>query len=252
VEHFTRYLIHSVPPYAIWPKDKAGPHYFVTQEFEVGRGCFEGFNPAKVSLKANIIDLKTGAVAPHLVWAFSTEGISGAEQIWDMGGLYRIEVPGCCASEDTHKYFSLDTGKLVGSSTTENSLKVEYPSKDGTRYITMESNLSSSPEGKKKALATLFYGDKSAVVQKIAIMKNSDNDDWSVSGLEVAGHDPRQTQISPKPGENLKLHITMVCRCEDKLDMVIPVSASGVDIKHAVITAIKGVQLEEVPLEAKQ
>jgi hypothetical protein len=70
---------------------------------------------------------------------------------------------GCCADEATAKYFSLDTGRLVASSTMPLlQIQVIDIKENRTRFVGAESNVAASPQASAKAMATLFFGGNEA------------------------------------------------------------------------------------------
>jgi hypothetical protein len=213
------------------------PPALVRQDFEIGSGCFVEYKPARVSLSAQPLNLKTGRTQDTILWRFSAEGTSGFPEP-DIEGLYRIDHPGCCSSANTAKYFSLITGKQIGSST---SKLLELPFHEATerRYMTAEDNTASSPwktpSDAAEIIATVFFGSDEALMQSVSIQIPKNHEAW----MATLDYDTAYTTSGGKA------ILTLQCRCEGKGRIELPFSISGINIKAARIKGLKGAQLME-------
>jgi hypothetical protein len=228
IDQFTRRMLHQVPPY------EEHTYYLVTQKFVVGEGCFEGYNPALVTVQAQAIDVKTGRVGHKKLWSFSTAGIDGRVDAWLSGPLYRVDMPGCCAAEKTFKYFSLNTGRLVASSTVP-LLQIDRTDTREFQYVGAESNLASSPQAPTKAMSTIFFGDNDGLIETVSISspESYGSEDWGVQTLEFQSKPSNQASLVAKASDRPLLHIVLGCRCDAPLvDIFLPVARSGIDVSE--------------------
>lgn len=238
VEHYTRYLLHELSPFG------SKKFLLVTQRFRVGTtDCLEGNDPASIDVEGHPIDVRTGAVDPRSAWSFTTTGTEGRLDPFTSGPLYRVDMRGCCAAENTAKYFSLDTGHLVASSTVPLlRIQVTDIKADRNRFIGAESNIASSPQASMKAMATLFFGDDEGVLQTVSISSQAPygHEDWGVSELSLPGNQP-VTALRSTARTNI--HVVLGCRCNSApIDLTVPVSDVGIDIS-AVIRVGPSVEL---------
>jgi hypothetical protein len=242
VEKFTRRRLHRAG------QDEGSPYYLITQQFAVGEnGCFEGYRPATVSLDARRIDVKTGKLERVPVWSFSTDGIDGQVERDSHGPLYRIDMPGCCDALDTSKYFSLDSGRLVASTTVPllTIERVEKTGPDQLQFIGAESNLASSPQAPRGAMSTVFLGDRNGLVETISISSAEPNNSegWSVEMLAFQTAPTLPRYLVTDPAGRPLLHIVLSCRCEaPPVDLLLPVTRKGIEITDEVRSAA-GVKL---------
>src|SRR5205085_2052560 len=56
IEKFSRFTLFKYD----WEQKK---YYLIKQDFELGQGCFEGYNPQKINVAANVLNPNTGAVS---------------------------------------------------------------------------------------------------------------------------------------------------------------------------------------------
>jgi hypothetical protein len=241
IEHYTRHLLHELPPY------RSGKYLLVTQRFSVGTGCFEGNDPATVKVDGQPIDVETGKVDGHLSWSFTSQGTEGRIDPFGSGDLYRINMRGCCADEATAKYFSLDTGRLVASSTVPLlQIQVTDIKENRNRFVGAESNVAASPQASVKAMATLFFGDDEGVLETVSISSHEayGSEDWGVTELNFPGS---QASIGLRSMEKASLHIVLSCRCDSaQVDLTIPVLGAGIDVDGSVIRNGPPVELKTV------
>lgn len=241
VEKFTRRRLYEAS------LEEGAPYYLVTQQFAVGQnGCFEGYRPASVAVDARRIDIKTGKVERKPVWAFSTDGIDGRFDT-DTGFLYRIDMPGCCESENTSKYFSLDSGRLVVSTTVPPLIvrRIEKSGPDQFQYIGVESNLASSPQATREAMSTVFLGDRNGIVETISITSAgpNNNEAWVVEMLDFQTEASPPRHLATDPAAAPLLHIVLSCHCDaPPVDLLLPITRAGIEITDEVQSAA-GVKL---------
>jgi hypothetical protein len=248
-EHFYRHSVYQLSPH------RSGHHALIQQEFDIGQGCFEGYSPAKVTVSAKPLNAKSGRVGARRLWSFTTEGVSGEVETGDFWGLYRIDMPGCCGSARTSKYFSLETGKLVGS-TTKRMLEMSFVDKYDSRgvverrFISVEDNIASSPQASTKAIATIFYADAYALEETVSVSGNGKlgSEDWWVSESYFMGQDSEVQGLALSGSEEAKIRVVLKCRCDaEPLDIDIPVSAAGLNISTSVVKGPKGISLAKSP-----
>jgi hypothetical protein len=212
----------------------------ITQISEVGTGCFEGYAAASFTLTAKPRDIKTGQVGENLLWSFNTEGVYGAVEEQD-DALYRIEMPGVSDITQTYKYFSLYTGKLVASSTTDKLYSLYATNDNLLRHITIETNRASSRQGNTKANATIFIGDSGGVLETLDITRKSvcDEglwDEWNEGEISINGIKNVATNITVRDISSTTIKFTLHCIGEEKfLVLEIPLTKQGFDEKRAVV-----------------
>jgi len=255
VERYSRQLLHydhSINNYSI-----------IVQNYEVGTGCFEGYSPANVSLAAFPIDINSGKMGSTPLWTLDTHGARG-ELVHDFGpteGLYRIDLPGCCAAIDTFDYVSLDTGKIVASATGP-ILEAVFRDKDNTtrwspRLIAFEDANASFPLAKAEsttpAAATLFFSDYKEIKEAVSITGvGCDHRSTNVK-MNFAGSD--QSQIvtiessSSKPHLSTILSLSFDCN-EDHVELTLPVLPSGFDIANAKFKGTSDIHLAHVQVKS--
>lgn len=212
IENYTRLNIYQNAA-------TSNEHTLITQHFETGSGCFEGYSPEKITVTAQRIDLEAGKVDAQPKWVLEATGSSGAIE----DDMYKVESLGCCSSVSTQKYFSLITGKLITSSTSElmrifNNKTREY------LYIGVEANTASLPEKNGGNIATIITGDKSGKIEQIQI--NSEalaENEWDVNSVKFV-YQKDQPQYSNRETEftidgksttkEIEMSIELTCRCE--------------------------------------
>lgn len=243
VERFSRFSIYA-PPQA--------ESMLITQKFELGQQCTDGFFPAKVEVTSNPIDLKTGKVNPKKVWSFSTSGVSGEVLLANLG-VYRVDSPACCATTDTSTYFSLNTGELIGSATEiadsgqKAFLQTATANPAKRRFISLEDNCASLPQGTRKSIATIFYSDEKSILERLTLSSKAsgDEEEWTVAEFNFVGHEKYETKLELADEKELskeKIHLLLTCRCDAQpLDIILPLSPDGLNQKAAQITGLQGV-----------
>jgi hypothetical protein len=231
VEKFTRRRLYQAG------SGEEAPYYLITQQFVIGEnGCYEGYRPASVSVDARRIDVKTGKLERGPVWSFSTDGIDGGFDRDSHGLLYRIDMPGCCESQDTSKYFSLSSGRLVVSTTVPLLIVKRLEKKSGPdqrQYIGVESNLASSPQAPPGAMSTLFLGDTNGIVETISIAsaEPSNSEGWSVETLELQPTPIHPRDLAIDPADKPLLHVVLSCHCDaPSVDLLLPITRTGIEI----------------------
>lgn len=157
VEQFSRQSIYTNY------KDRSQSYRLISQQFELGSGCFEGYNPAKITVTAKPIDITSGKIVEKSIWSFTTEGVTGEITQPHGSQLYQVEIPGCCETKNTTRYFSLYTGKLLASSTGSLlGITFEGLFDSGShvylsRIVAVEDNLASLPYATTKSIATVYF-----------------------------------------------------------------------------------------------
>ncbi|MBI3901833.1 MAG: hypothetical protein HY306_02650 [Nitrosomonadales bacterium] len=254
-EHFSRYSIYQLSPY------QTGHHVLIEQQFDVGRGCFEGYSPAKVSVSAKHLDAKFGGVDKKELWSFTTEGISGDVLGSVLHGVYRVDMPGCCSAAKTSKFFSLETGRLIGSTTSERLssaplLKVDFVDRYDSqgvveaRFISAEDNIASTPQTPTKAIGTIFLANRLSVVETISILGEGQlgTEEWWLSEFNLDKENyPEELskEVMSLSGKDMaKIHIKLKCRCDAKpLDITIPLTINGLNEKSSIINGSAEISL---------
>jgi hypothetical protein len=247
LEHYTRYAIYG------HGFERTQQQSLIRQTFDVGSGCFEGFNPASVSVEAVAIDTHTGRQGKDKLWSFTTEGASGSVQTSMLWGLYRVDMPGCCGSADTIKYFSLDSGKFVASSTGR-ILEIDFTSHRDNhgisvrRFVTVEDNIAASPHARTKAIATVFFADGHGMRETLSIHAPAaiEKQDWWLADIGFAGEDPTRANIAVAgDATHPAMHALLKCRCDKTkdVDLVLPVALDGMAEKGARLTGPDGITL---------
>ena len=243
VERFTRHALIAV-------KNRPQPQYaLLRQFFEIGSGCFESFHPARVSLTASPLDIRSGKLGSKPLWSVTTEGISG--EIADFLGsrLYRVTMPGCCGAAETSAYFSLRTGKLVASSADAPLLSVASMAEHDIRFVSVESNIASSPRGEAGALATLFIGDSEALRQTITVSSASAaGRDWWVESLRWRGDEGSPTTRVVGRFPDAVADLVLRCRCEEVGPVIIALPIAGTELN---LDQVQVSGLPDVMLKAK-
>jgi hypothetical protein len=220
-------------------------YYLISQHFEVGEGCFEGYDPANVSLTARDIDVSTGKVSTGMVWSFSTKGSSGERGYNDMDGVYKVLYPGCCAATDTFKYFSLYTGKFIGASYSK-PLVLEMPNTRQIRYIFMQDNNASEYMGRSGQLA-LYYSDKERLRQQLSITaSNVPEPFYCQTILEFVGKQGDRNELWGKSTfEGVSIVIKIDCP-EGKSTTEIPVLKDSLSVEKAETKGTLGTKIADV------
>lgn len=233
IENYTRLNIHK---YAA----PSNEHALIAQNFETGSGCFEGYNPEKIIVTAQRIDLKTGKVDAQPKWVLEAQGSSGLIE----DGMYKVESLGCCSSVTTTKYFSLITGKLITSATTD-LMKISNNKTFDNLYIGVEANTASLPEKNGGNIATIITGDKNGIIEKLQI--NSETlaeNEWDVNSISFTYQKDQpmysngKTEyisdgISNKKG--IELNIELTCRCEhDPIKISLIIINTNIDLASSL------------------
>jgi hypothetical protein len=245
VETFSRFTLFKYD----WEQKK---YYLIKQDFALGQGCFEGFNPQRVTVTANPLNQASGVVANTVAWRFATDGASGGVADYPFAGLYKIDMPGCCAAAPVAKYFSLRSGKFIMASTIR-PLMLDLIEQRAQRYIGIEDNTAAARWGNVKNIATIFLGDNAANLQMIAIHSADtvfDGEEWMATQLNFVGQDANeQTHSVFKNAAVPALRIVLACRCErPELTLTVPLDANRIDNKHATITGANGIVLDNISL----
>jgi hypothetical protein len=251
VEKFTRFTLFKYD----WQQKK---HYLIRQDFELGQGCFEGYNPAQVTVTANALDPIKGTVGTRTEWQFSAAGASGDVAGYPFQGLYKVTLPGCCAASAVDKYFSLITGNFIMASTIR-PLLLDLAEQRSQRYIAAEANTAAERWNNAKNIATLFLGNPKSNLQRVYVNSSDtklSSEDWDVAQLNFAGAkvkngggDPtadNQTHTLFKSSEIAGLSIQMVlrCRCDSpEIHISLPLQLERFDIEHATVRGIDSVSL---------
>jgi hypothetical protein len=230
IERYERYfLLHHQNDY-----------YLISQSFEVGEGCFEGHNPAKVSVKANSADVRTGKVSKETIWSFSTKGISGERDDELIDNIYRVRYPGCCGATDTFKYFSLNTGNFIGASYCKPlslEVRVESSKTRKTRYVFMQDNRASEYKGKSGQIA-LFYSDGERLRQQLAI---------NIAGAPDCLYEC-ETCFKKKESGSDGVSIVLKLNCENSPETTIeiPVISDKLAVEKADIKGSLSIKIQDV------
>jgi hypothetical protein len=223
----------------------------LTQQFEVGTGCFEGYQPAHVRVSAQRLNIKTGQAEPNILWSMNSDGIQGAVQSYDAKMLYRIDMPGCCGASDTAKYYSLLTGKLIASAT-GHLLSVNAIDEHATRFIGVEDNIASSRQGDTTAIATIFLGDNQAQIETLSVKAPTSyaQEDWWIESLHWRGQHTSQNNLTVKQFMEATLALRLKCRCAaEDIVMQIPLNTQGFANDQAIITGLDGVSVRKTRRE---
>jgi hypothetical protein len=258
VEKFTRFTLFKYD----WEQKK---YYLIKQDFEIGQGCFEGYNPQKITVAANALNANSGAVAANTAWQFSAEGALGAVAEYPFAGLYKVDMPGCCAAAPVAKYYSLTSGKFIMASTIR-PLLLDLVTLHSQRYIAVEDNTAAARWDNVENIATIFLGNHTDNLQMVSVHSSDaefNRDEWMVTQLNFTGKKAKdaasdananeQTHTIYKSSEmsGLALQIVLTCRCErPELNIAIPLEADRLDIKHATISGADAVLLDNLPPSA--
>jgi hypothetical protein len=223
--------------------------YLITQDFEVGEGCFEGNNPANVSVTAKKIDVLSGHVSDETVWSFSTKGNSGGRAAYPLEGLYAVTYPGCCGASDTTKYFSLFSGKLLGASAL-NPLMIEIPNTSKVRYITAQDERAADYMGKKPGAATFFYSDKENIRQELLITVPGGRAAHCIlTGFKFEGKEEGDRSYSlwnKSTFEGFSIVAELNCDRAGVISIELPVIADMLSPKKAKIKGAPNIKIEDV------
>ena len=218
-------------------------YYLVTQRFEVGEGCFEGFDPASVSLTAKKINVRTGKSSSKKSWSFSTKGISGERENYPMNGIYKVRYPGCCGALDTFKYFSLYTGNMLGAAYLK-PLVLEIPNEHKFRFIFLQDDNASEFLGKGGQI-TVFYSDKESIKQQLFItVSNAPDPFYCDVNLRFDDKEGEMYELWNK-SEFDGLPIVIKINCGTGTSIIsIPVVSDKLSIDKAVITGALDIKLQ--------
>lgn len=220
----------------------------VTQNFEVGEGCFEGYDPAKVKVTANSIDVRTGRISKETAWSFTASGNGGNIAEYPLDGLYLVTYPGCCGGKNTNKYYSLLTGKLVGA-TSLTPLVLRIPNTPKIRYITAQDERASDYVGSKPGAVVLFYADETQVRQELVVTSpDQANDYCSLTGFKLAGQSDVEMgydiwKTTTFEGISIVAEIDCV---RSSITLEIPVVADRLSTDKAVVKEGLNFKVEEV------
>lgn len=233
IERFTRHLIHRVP-------DKSpDTYYLVTQHFVVHDRCAEGYDPALVTVDARPLNVRTGKVGRKAVWSFSTAGITGGVDAWVTGPLYRVTMPACCTTDETFKYFSLNTGRLVVSATTPLFVVSRSDGKQ-VQYVGAESFWASSPQAPAPAMATLFLGNDDGALEIVSISSAEPYGEkpWAITKFEMPGTaEPHPTRLDVEASAKPLVHLVLACDCDaPDVDLTLPIAQTGIEVGDAKIS----------------
>ena len=240
IERFTRHFLFQ-------HDYENNGYYLITQSFEVGEGCFEGYDPANVSVAARRIDLRTAKVSKQIVWMFSTKGVKG-ERDRGMMNLYKVIMPGCCGLSTTTKYFNLHSGKFVGSSMLQPlTLDNLTPTK---RHIMVELGSSSDYMGKERGIATIYYTDGKDIKQELVVKSPRNTSSLcDLNRLQFTGQAehkhwyslPRQSSF-----EGVSFVAEISCEQFDNIIIEIPIISDALAIGKATIKGATGIKIEDV------
>jgi hypothetical protein len=222
-------------------------YYLITQHIRVGEGCFEGNDPANVSLTAQKLDVRTGQVSDETVWSFSTKGISGEMAKDPLRDVYQISYPGCCGASDTIKYFSLSSGRLLGASSMK-PLKLEIPNAKRVRYITVQDNNASDYMGSKAGVAVIFYSDEENIKQELVITISKSADAYCyLTKLKFKGNkNAEQTHLLWRHSTFADVSFIVELSCQnDLLVAEIPVVDDRLSTQKALLKGIPAAKIED-------
>lgn len=216
----------------------------ITQNFEVGEGCFEGNSPAAVSLASRRIDVKTAEVSKNDIWSFSTKGVSGERY---RNAIYKVIYPGCCGATDTAKYFSLYTGKLLGAANSK-PLILSIPNTQKNRYLFIQDDNASEYLGREGKI-TIFYSDREQIKQQISI--NVDDNSlkyfYCSETFKFADKDGEQYDLWHKSDfEDVSVSINLECE-PGQATITIPIIHDSLSVDNATIQGSLGIKLEKFP-----
>lgn len=235
VENFTRHSVWKIG-------DHPSPRFaLITQKFQVGSGCFESFDPARAVVSAKVVDINTGKVGKGNLWLFTTQGVSGEIE----SELYRVDMPGCCGSSPTSKYFSLSTGKLVSSST-GSLISVNSTQDHDLRYVSVEGNIASSRQSKAYGIATIYLGDTEALLETLEVSAGNkfDSEEWWVDSVGWKGKDATIKGLAVANFSEAVVHVVLRCRCEaTPISIEVPMNQHGFVADKAEIAGLNGVTL---------
>jgi hypothetical protein len=241
IERFTRHFLFQ-------HDHKNNGYYLITQSFEVGEGCFEGYDPANVSVTARSIDLHTAKVSKQINWMFSTKGVKGERDVGGMMDLYKVIYPGCCGLSTTTKYFNLRSGRFVGSSMlpplTVDNLTTAH------RHIMVELGSSSDYMGKERGIATIYYTDGNDIKQEL-VVKSPRNTIYScdLNRLQFTGQAEHKRWYSlprQSPFEGVSFVAEVICEQLDRTIIEIPIVGDALRINKATIKGPTGIKIEDV------
>jgi len=241
IERFTRHFLFQYDY-------KNNGYYLITQSFEVGEGCFEGYDPANVSVTARSIDLHTAKVSKQIDWMFSTKGVKGERDIGPMKDLYKVIHPGCCGLSTTTKYFNLRSGRFVGSSMLQ-PLTVDNLT-TAHRHIMVELGSSSDYMGKESGIATIYYTDGNDIKQEL-VVKSPRNTSFfcDLNRLQFTGQAEHKRWYSlprQSPFEGVSFVAEVLCEQLDRTIIEIPIVGDVLRIDKATIKGPTGIKIEDV------
>ena len=230
---------HTIEKYvrnSLYDGDQSG-YLLIKQKFEIGRGCFEGYNPQNIYVSAysliNLINKKNEAK-----WQFNSTGINGAFGKQSFFGLYVIEEKSCCGGGDVIKYYSLNTGNLIAYSSKE-LLSIDLPSISEKRYVGVEDNIVPSKSIKENHVAVIFYSNTNHIIQQYLIKHPNDTEEWILDRFELNENKiiDDSNKLTPKSRTaEFNLIISFWCRCEAPVvEFSIPILDDKLDINSAII-----------------
>ena len=222
--------------------NKKDKYFLIKQRVEFGKGPFEGYNPAKITVSSYGLDLKTGKIQKKAFWRFVSDGIIEGIDPFCNNYLYWIKKPGCCGAPDINKYYSLNTGKLIAS-TTHEIIKIYNAETREYRYLGIEDEIISEKSEFGEILTTLTYSDENDTRQKFdIIVKGIENKNveakyfqWTLVNLEILNtkNDGYEYNIfNKKDFSGVDIKIKFKCSCDNPLiTIIIPIINDHIDYK---------------------
>ena len=220
----------------------------------------EGFGDVIVEVKAYNAAEKTGKP----LWTLKEKGEKG--EVDDYERLYRITLSGCCAARDVYKYFNLEKGKKLFTSTDTDKqfLKVEVPNTKNSRYISFHENagaelpveaekdrtvagvlqycgenmavrlIITSPKGDECHLSHLYLKYKNKKIEDNLLelwSADGSKDTSKIGGFVIVG----ELLFDDSPGV-FKFEIPVVA---DKLDIKRATASKGISLKLSQLKKVK-------------
>jgi hypothetical protein len=178
------------------------------------------------------------------LWSFTNHDDEGRlARTWN---LYESIKYGCCGGEDVHDYYSLKTGKLAGTASSDHlaAALLAIPNTVAWRFVAFQSgnaqrqlsSLSAIPD----FLGVLTLGSDEGVRRRIAISAKGVEAWTPTLSLRLAGKQEDSTNLdlfsadgNPAPAGFSGCVVRLVF--EDTKELIVPITADDFDLTHATL-----------------
>jgi hypothetical protein len=180
----------------------------------------------------------------HRLWSFTDAADEGG--IPRDRELYEATKLGCCGGEDVHDYYSLTTGRLVGTTTAEAAANIAIPNTPTWRMVAYQGANGQRPPQTPAPIANLLgilsLGSDDGVRRRVAVTAPG-IDAWTPRlALRLTGKSEETTRLdlwaanaNPSPAGIKGCEVRLVF--EDTKTLVVPIAADDFDLAHAVLPA---------------